>query len=50
MLLLGAMIIVMVLDYGTGLSKAYILGTLSSKSGFKGIIKKVMYFAIVAWL
>ncbi len=43
-----ALIALIVIDYVTGLSKAYILGELSSKIGFRGIVKKLMYFAIVA--
>lgn len=43
-----ALVTVIVIDYGTGLAKAYILGQLSSKVGFRGIVKKLMYFAIVA--
>lgn len=42
------LVALVVIDYFTGLAKAYILGKLSSKVGFKGIVKKVMYFAIVA--
>lgn len=45
--LIGLVILVIV-DYCTGLMKAYINGTLCSKTGFKGILKKIMYFAIVA--
>ena len=43
-----ALVTVIVIDYATGISRAYILSELSSKIGFKGIIKKLMYFAIVA--
>lgn len=43
-----ALVTVIVIDYATGISRAYILGELSSKIGFKGIVKKLMYFAIVA--
>lgn len=42
------LVILVVLDYVTGLMKAYVSGELSSKVGFKGILKKLMYFAIVA--
>lgn len=45
---LGALVIVIVADYITGLCKAWILSELSSKQGLKGIVKKLMYFAIVA--
>lgn len=43
-----ALVTVIVIDYVTGISRAYILSELSSKIGFKGIIEKLMYFAIVA--
>lgn len=43
-----ALLTLIVADYITGLCKAYIAGELSSKVGFKGIVKKLMYFAIVA--
>ena len=36
--------IVVACDYVTGLVKAYINGSLSSKSGIKGILKKLCYF------
>lgn len=42
------LVIMVIVDYGTGLMKAYINGTLCSKTGFKGILKKIMYFCIVA--
>ncbi len=42
------LVILVVLDYVTGLMKAYVSGELCSKVGFKGILKKLMYFAIVA--
>ena len=45
---LKALVTVIVIDYLSGLSRAYILGELSSKVGFKGIAKKAMYFAVVA--
>lgn len=45
---LMALVTVIVIDYLSGLSRAYILGELSSKVGFKGIAKKAMYFAVVA--
>ncbi|MBW9219254.1 phage holin family protein [Anoxybacillus sp. ST70] len=37
-----------VVDYGTGMVAGYTEKTLSSKIGFKGIIKKVMIFVMVA--
>ena len=43
-----SLIIVMIVDYITGLSSAYYNKKLNSKVGFKGIIKKVCYFGIIA--
>ena len=37
-----------VIDYGTGMVAGYTEGTLSSKVGFKGIVRKVMIFVMVA--
>lgn len=34
-------------DYITGLLKAYITAQLNSKTGFRGIIKKLSYFVVV---
>ena len=39
---------VMLLDYGTGIAKAWVAGNLSSKVGGIGILKKVGYLVIVA--
>lgn len=39
--------VVMLLDYGTGIAKAWVAGNLSSKVGVAGILKKVGYLAIV---
>lgn len=44
MILLG----VMVLDYATGMTKAWLNAELSSRVGIKGIIKKIGYLVIVA--
>ena len=41
-------VVLVVTDYTTGIMKAHIIGVLSSKVGLKGILKKLMYFAIVA--
>lgn len=43
-----ALVTVIVIDYATGLARAYIQAELSSKIGFKGIVKKLTYFALVA--
>lgn len=43
-----ALVTVIVMDYVTGLAKAYVLGELCSRIGLKGIVKKLMYFAVVA--
>lgn len=40
--------VVMLLDYGTGIAKAWVKGNLSSKIGVIGILKKVGYLVIVA--
>lgn len=39
---------VMLLDYGTGIAKAWIRGELSSKIGILGILKKISYLVVVA--
>lgn len=50
------LILVMVIDYVTGMVKAWINADLSSKTGIKGIVKKVCYLlvvcvaAVVDWL
>ena len=40
--------VVMLLDYGTGIAKAWVNGNLSSKVGIIGILKKLGYLVIVA--
>ena len=44
---LYALIAFVIIDYLTGLINAFILKTLSSEIGFKGICKKVLIFALV---
>lgn len=44
---LEVLIVVMVLDYVTGLLKAWVNGTLDSRIGKKGIVKKVGYLTLV---
>lgn len=50
------LIIVMIIDYISGMAKAWIKAELSSKVGLKGIIKKICYLlvvcvaAVVDWL
>lgn len=39
---------VMMLDYGTGIAKAWVKGDLSSKIGVIGILKKIGYLVVVA--
>ena len=46
--LLLALFWLVVIDYVSGLAAGYTEKTLSSKIGFKGIIKKVMFFIMVA--
>lgn len=41
------LIIAMVIDYATGMSAAYISSELSSKTGIKGVLKKLGYIALV---
>ncbi len=38
---------VMILDYITGMVKAYITSSLCSKKGMRGIVKKLSYFIVV---
>lgn len=40
--------VVMLLDYGTGIAKAWVNGNLSSKVGILGILKKLGYLVVVA--
>ena len=40
--------VMMAVDYTTGIMKSWILGTLSSKVGIRGILKKLGYLGIVA--
>lgn len=44
---LALLIIMMIVDYISGMSKAYINGEWSSKVGFQGIVKKVGYMGVV---
>lgn len=44
---LCVLLAVMLLDYATGMTKAWVTATLSSRAGVIGIIKKVCYFIIV---
>lgn len=46
--ILKALIVLVVLDYITGLLKAISTKTLSSAIGFKGLIRKIVIFIIVA--
>lgn len=46
--ILWALIVVMVLDYISGLIKAVYTKTLSSEVGFKGLLKKITILIIVA--
>ena len=45
---LQCLVIAITLDYLSGLIKAYYTKTLSSKLGFKGILKKIGYLILVA--
>ena len=46
--ILRVLVILVVLDYITGVLKAISTKTLSSSVGFKGLIKKILIFAVVA--
>lgn len=46
--ILRALVILVVLDYITGVLKAISTKTLSSAVGFRGLIKKILIFAVVA--
>lgn len=41
-------LIVVILDYITGLAKAYVSGKLNSNKGLKGIVKKVSMLCLIA--
>lgn len=41
------LVAVMLLDYGTGMGKAWVNGELSSRIGIRGILKKLGYIVIV---
>lgn len=45
---LQSLIIVIILDYLTGIAKSYVSKKLNSNKGFKGIIKKLSMLCIVA--
>lgn len=44
---LSLLIVMMTVDYISGISAAYIKGELSSRTGLKGIIKKIGYIGVV---
>lgn len=44
---LALLIVMMTVDYISGISAAYIRGELSSRTGLKGIIKKLGYIGVV---
>lgn len=46
--ILHALIVFVVLDYLTGIIKAFVLKKLSSDVGFKGLVRKVLIFVVVA--
>ena len=45
---LAVLTITMVLDYLTGMVRAWMTATLSSKRGMRGILKKLSYFIVIA--
>lgn len=46
--ILKALVALVILDYITGVLKAFVTKTLSSHVGFKGVIRKIMIFIVVA--
>lgn len=46
--ILKALVVIIVLDYITGVLKAICTKTLSSEVGFKGLIRKIVIFIVVA--
>ncbi len=42
------LLILMLIDYGTGIAAAWMTGTLSSRESIFGILKKVGYLAVIA--
>lgn len=46
--ILKALVALVVLDYVTGVLRAIITKTLSSQAGFKGLVKKIVIFIVVA--
>ena len=46
--ILKALVVIIVLDYITGVFKAICTKTLSSEVGFKGLIRKIVIFIVVA--
>lgn len=47
-MLLKAIVVLVVLDYVTGLLKAIYNKSLSSEKGFKGLIRKIVIFIVIA--
>ena len=47
-LILKALIVLVVLDYVTGIIRGVITKTLSSEIGYKGILKKILIFVVIA--
>lgn len=45
---LQSLIIIMIIDYLTGISKSYVAKKLNSNKGFRGIVKKLAMLGIVA--
>lgn len=47
-LIIKALIALVVLDYLTGFIKGVVTKTLSSETGYKGILKKILIFVVIA--
>lgn len=46
--ILNALVVLMILDYVTGILKAITTKTLSSRIGFTGLIRKIVIFIVIA--
>ena len=45
--LIVVLVCMVTMDYLSGVTKAFVLGTVSSRTGFKGLLKKLMVFLLV---
>lgn len=45
--MMGCLIVLMAIDYITGVAKAFIIEKVNSKQGFKGLLKKVVMICVI---